>query len=294
MDSQQTNELSQTMNSKSSRHIVTVDPPTLINSIFENLIRTADEDGTKLMDASARVIGAIKFGSPPQSVVVCPHAESDGKLTHIVTAATPREQDRPSKGEPPQETRKLFSVDCPDFHLCLFPLNHQSSETGYLYTLNPRIFGGSPCGYKLQLLRSQEEKPSPAIDDHSLLTHQLSFKKYCSFDNHYDSKLIQKIRDTISILDEKECVWEATEKVHGSHFAVSVINDGLDFKLRAAKRSGFLDPDEKFFNYQKIIEKYIEKIEVALLLVQSKDSGVKTDHYSRRNLRWILSWYHYQ
>ncbi len=99
---------------------------------------------------------------------------------------------------------------------------------------------------------------------------QLNFKRYCSFDNHYDSKLIHKIRETISILGEKEGIWEATEKVHGSHFAVTAIRDGLDFTLRGAKRSGFLDPDEKFFNYQTVMEKYEEEVGVALLMVQSE------------------------
>ena len=61
---------------------------------------------------------------------------------------------------------------------------------------------------------------------------QLTFKKYCGFDNHYDSKLIRKIRETIRDLGEGQSDWEATEKVHGSHFAVSVIRDGLDFTLR--------------------------------------------------------------
>ena len=101
-------------------------------------------------------------------------------------------------------------------------------------------------------------------------SQQLSFKKYCSFDNHYDSKLIHRIRETISILGEERSDWEATEKVHGSHFAVTAIRDGLDFTLRGAKRSGFLDPDEKFFNYQTVMEKYEEEVGVALLMVQSE------------------------
>ncbi len=106
-------------------------------------------------------------------------------------------------------------------------------------------------------------------------SEQLRFKKYCGFDNHYDSKLIHRIRETIRTFGEKDGVWEATEKVHGSHFAVTVSRDDLNFTSRGAKRTGFLPPDEKFFNYQMIMEKYTESVEVALLLVQDKDREVE-------------------
>jgi Rnl2 family RNA ligase len=100
----------------------------------------------------------------------------------------------------------------------------------------------------------------------------LTFKRYCSFDNHYDSKLIHKIREFLTTFKEKEGIWEATEKVHGSHFAVSVTRNELSdvYTLRGAKRSGFIDSNEKFYNFQEIIERYREKIEIALLLVQGK------------------------
>nr|QBK85972.1 MAG: RNA ligase 2 [Marseillevirus LCMAC101] len=109
---------------------------------------------------------------------------------------------------------------------------------------------------------------------------QLTFKRYCGFDNHYDQRLVERIRDTIKILGEENSIWEATEKIHGSHFAITAkryIDDedgGEGFTMRAAKRSSFLDWNEKFYNHQKITEKYSVGVIKALSMVRDKNPDI--------------------
>jgi len=112
-----------------------------------------------------------------------------------------------------------------------------------------------------------------------LRLHSLVFKRYCSFDNHYDQRLVGKIRETIKACGEEDGIWDATEKVHGTHFAITAKryshdDDGEGFILRGAKRSGFLEWDEKFHNHQRITEKYAKQVEGALLMVQAKNPAI--------------------
>ena len=99
---------------------------------------------------------------------------------------------------------------------------------------------------------------------------QLIFKKYCSFNNHYDQKSLNKIRDALIFHKEEKGIWDATEKVHGSHFALTVrqFNDSLIIK--AAKRTGFISEQESFFEYESVLVKYYHMAEKAFLLVKAK------------------------
>ena len=76
------------------------------------------------------------------------------------------------------------------------------------------------------------------------------FKKFPSLENHYQVKLVQLAED-LGFTAEPYLV---TEKVHGANF--SFHTNGTE--LQCAKRTGFIEQNEKFFNYRPIVEKYRE------------------------------------
>jgi len=70
------------------------------------------------------------------------------------------------------------------------------------------------------------------------------FRRYPSFQNHYREKTIEAIRKRLA--EENEDRFIATEKLHGSNFAIYC--NGTD--IRCARRNGFLEPNENFHNGQ--------------------------------------------
>lgn len=82
----------------------------------------------------------------------------------------------------------------------------------------------------------------------------MKFIKYPSIENSYQKKFIEKILYEGAV--DKNEVWHVQEKIHGANF--SLWCDGENIK--AAKRSGFLTPNECFFDSNKIIEKYRENL----------------------------------
>lgn len=78
------------------------------------------------------------------------------------------------------------------------------------------------------------------------------FKQYHSIENSSRVDFIESVK--AHNLDQGEFVVQ--EKVHGAN--LTFITDGIEIKC--AKRTGLLKPDEKFFNYQKIRDRYQEKI----------------------------------
>ena len=78
------------------------------------------------------------------------------------------------------------------------------------------------------------------------------FKKYTSIENHYREKFIQKIFNDFPGLDE--VMWVAQEKIDGSNF--SIITQGSTDEYICGKRSSILQPEESFFNWQKVVKKY--------------------------------------
>ncbi len=78
------------------------------------------------------------------------------------------------------------------------------------------------------------------------------FKQYHSIENLARTDFIESIKT--NHLDQGEFIVQ--EKVHGAN--LTFITDGIEIKC--AKRTGLLGSDEKFFNYQKIKDRYKEKI----------------------------------
>lgn len=92
------------------------------------------------------------------------------------------------------------------------------------------------------------------------------FKKFPSLENTYQTKPIQ-IAEELS-LDKQQYI--VTEKVHGANFSFWMTEEHLSVEgiglcstvvIKCAKRSGWIEDDEKFFNYQPVLEKYRNRLE---------------------------------
>jgi Rnl2 family RNA ligase len=78
------------------------------------------------------------------------------------------------------------------------------------------------------------------------------FVKYSSITNSYDTKFINKIIQ----FGYDKLEWVVTCKIHGANF--TFYTDG--YTIRCASKNGFLGEGDKFFNYQKVLEKYHQRI----------------------------------
>ncbi|WP_449399683.1 RNA ligase, Rnl2 family [Chryseobacterium wanjuense] len=78
------------------------------------------------------------------------------------------------------------------------------------------------------------------------------FKTYNSIENAYQTRVIDQIR-LQGFGDE---VFIVQEKVHGANF--SFFTDGKEIKI--AKRTAFIEKDEKFYNAHQILERYRKNV----------------------------------
>ncbi|HEX7870989.1 MAG TPA: RNA ligase, Rnl2 family [Chryseobacterium sp.] len=78
------------------------------------------------------------------------------------------------------------------------------------------------------------------------------FKTYNSIENAYQTRVIDQIR-LQSFGDE---VFIVQEKVHGANF--SFFTDGKEIKI--AKRTAFIEKDEKFYNAHQMLERYRKNV----------------------------------
>lgn len=78
------------------------------------------------------------------------------------------------------------------------------------------------------------------------------FKTYNSIENAYQARIIEQIR-LQGFGDE---IFIVQEKVHGANF--SFFTNGKEIKI--AKRTSFIEKDEKFFNAHQILERYRKNV----------------------------------
>ena len=84
------------------------------------------------------------------------------------------------------------------------------------------------------------------------------FKKFPSLENTYQTKPIQ-VAEELG-LDKQQYI--VTEKVHGANFSFHISMDSsLYVEINCAKRSGWIEDGEKFFNYKSVLEKYRNRLE---------------------------------
>ena len=84
------------------------------------------------------------------------------------------------------------------------------------------------------------------------------FTKFPSLENTYRQKEIDKI-----VMMEIKDQWVVTEKVHGANFSFWVYKnvETKEIDIKCAKRSGWIEEGEKFFNYKSVLEKYRPTLE---------------------------------
>lgn len=78
------------------------------------------------------------------------------------------------------------------------------------------------------------------------------FKTYNSIENAYQTRVI----DQIKLQGFGKEIFIVQEKVHGANF--SFFTDGKDIKI--AKRTAFIEDDEKFYNAHQILERYRKNV----------------------------------
>lgn len=103
-----------------------------------------------------------------------------------------------------------------------------------------------------------------------------NFKKFNSLENSYRENFIHKIREQ-GYENEKYII---TEKLHGANYSFTVvIENGLLVSVNPAKRSGYINSDEKFYNHRPVYRKYVDKVSnLALCLLRDNNmsGGVVT------------------
>jgi Rnl2 family RNA ligase len=96
----------------------------------------------------------------------------------------------------------------------------------------------------------------------------IHFKKYTSIENTFDKDFVERVRN------EKDANQEfvVQEKVHGSN--VCFVTDGETVGF--GKRTGFVEAGEKFYDYEKLLERYTPKVIALFSIIKSKLSDIKT------------------
>ncbi len=80
----------------------------------------------------------------------------------------------------------------------------------------------------------------------------LKFKKYSSIENAITREFMERVRAEMPA----DLEWVVQEKVHGSN--TSFLCDGVDVKF--AKRTSVLEDDEKFYDFQSLVNTYKSRV----------------------------------
>lgn len=84
----------------------------------------------------------------------------------------------------------------------------------------------------------------------------MEFKKFTSLENHYQTKTVA-LAEQLGI-DKQQYI--VTSKIHGANFSFWVTKENNEVVIKCAKRSGWIEDGEKFFNYKPVLEKYKDKL----------------------------------
>ena len=96
----------------------------------------------------------------------------------------------------------------------------------------------------------------------------IQFKKYSSIENTFDKDFMEEIR--VEGFDKKEFVVQ--EKVHGSNVCFMTDGNVVSF----GKRTGFVETNEKFYDYEELLERYKLSVIALFAMVKSQLPDVST------------------
>jgi len=88
------------------------------------------------------------------------------------------------------------------------------------------------------------------------------FKKYSSIENTFDKEFMERIYS--AGLDSLQYVVQ--EKVHGAN--TCFVTDGQEVQF--AKRTGLVEKDEQFYDYEELLERYKDKVRRLFQLIKSE------------------------
>ena len=97
---------------------------------------------------------------------------------------------------------------------------------------------------------------------------EIHFKKYNSIENTFDKDFMERIM--IEECDKQEFVVQ--EKVHGAN--ACLITDGKTVSF--GKRTGLVEADEKFYDYEELLERYEQKVISLFSIVNDLFPNIKT------------------
>ncbi len=98
----------------------------------------------------------------------------------------------------------------------------------------------------------------------------MDFKRYPSIINHDNKKDIDRWLEYHPSIWSDEYV--ITEKAHGTNVSVLVNQDG---SVQHAKRTSILEPDEKFYDYQTVMCKYVDEIKMFQEYAKDTNAAVR-------------------
>jgi len=96
----------------------------------------------------------------------------------------------------------------------------------------------------------------------------IQFKKYNSIENTFDKEFIERI--FIEECDKQEFVVQ--EKVHGANVCLMTDGETVSF----GKRTGFVEANEKFYDYEELLERYTLKVISLFSVVKETFADLKT------------------
>ena len=96
----------------------------------------------------------------------------------------------------------------------------------------------------------------------------IQFKKYTSIENTFDKVFLGRVK--VEKSENREFVVQ--EKVHGSN--VCFVTDGKEVSF--GKRTAFVEAGEKFYNYEKLLEQYVDRVKTLFSSVKKDIPDVKT------------------
>lgn len=225
-----------------------IDIPKLTGITDERLAK----DGVSLQEAYKQVVEFHK-GTTIRNPVAWGIGDSDRLREQLEAEGV---EFSPGFGVKPHLEQFCFGFRCFDCkqlyqEICL--LNNKRIQNG---------LGGAMKRFKFYFNGRKHDAMDDAINTftfyHYLLSRisfagefEMEFKEYSSIENSYRIKEVNIIQT--EFMDK---VFVVQEKIHGANFSFWIDADGV----RMAKRSGFVEEDENFYNAKKLLQRYKDNL----------------------------------
>ncbi len=93
--------------------------------------------------------------------------------------------------------------------------------------------------------------------------------QFYSYNKIY-STISEKYEDNVKLIDK----WYIFEKIHGANFSFHYFNETNEIKY--SRRTGFIEPNEKFYSYELILQDVLPKINQIISMVKKSNPNSST------------------